>query len=245
MNTYHRLSLIVGCGLLLSCAVAGASTTVTVPSDYSSGTNSLAASTPFLSSAKTIQYVYKNTDVSALAGGQQITQIGFFVLGTGPTHFTNWDIQFSRTTAATTPGGLSTTFASNFDGTDTHAVTGRSGLLTISPVANQWLMISLTTPYVYTSGNLLITIRHSGGLDAGNNAASLSVDGIDPSLDPSTKTNAVSAGGYIAASGSVLNYSPRMRLVGNPVPEPAGAGLLVGLATIGLRRRARARAARL
>jgi hypothetical protein len=76
-------------------------------------------------------------------------------------------------------GQLSTTYTDNI-GTDAVAV--RSGPLTLpsgfnpggalTPAVNPWGgIIEFTTPYVYTGGNLLITIRHNGhtgGAGSGN-----------------------------------------------------------------------------
>ncbi|MBL9115254.1 MAG: choice-of-anchor D domain-containing protein [Verrucomicrobiaceae bacterium] len=171
-------------------------------------------------SAVSMQYAYSSHLLRYIPIGSKITSLAYR-LGSFESSwpastrtFTTFDIQLSSVAAA--PGSLSTSFATNL-GPD--AVTVRSGSLSISP--NSYVpgvngpTINFTTPYVYTGGNLLVTVRHSGnGVDAKYIDASPSIPGMHQAL---------SAGGLAATTGGFTD-PPRIEFTFTPPSEIALTG---------------------
>lgn len=120
------------------------------------------------------------SQLGAIAPGMQITGMYFRLYSSttfnpagtwpaAPISWNNYDVRVG--TAALGVAGASTTFAANLGG-DT--VLARSGALTLpmdsfggganSPAVNPWgSIISFTTPFTYSGGDLVIEIRHDGG----------------------------------------------------------------------------------
>lgn len=127
------------------------------------------------SNPMTVQYVYPAAFLAGIPHGSSITGIAFrkdedirwdawpsLPVGRAGSseHF---DVQMSKSVNA--PGHLSNTFAHNI-GPD--AVTVRTGPLSLAHQGEVTVFspeILFTTPYVYTGGDLLITIRHTGFTD--------------------------------------------------------------------------------
>jgi hypothetical protein len=196
-----------------------------------------------IDAASTIQFIYGSSFLSGIPIGAQIGGIqfrregGFASTPNADVTYTNFSLTLSKSLAA--PGSLSTTFASN-QGPD--AIEVRNGSLfvatnaypgTLSPNAFG-PVISFTTPYTYTGGDLLVTIRHTGA------DSNIGVQGriLDAENDPNLQ--------YLLSTGSLSTtatvnhaYAPVANLI---IPEPTGLCLLGGGALLLCRRARRARA---
>jgi hypothetical protein len=192
-----------------------------------------------IDAASTIQFIYGSSFLSGIPIGAQISGIQFRREGglaatpTSDVTYTNFSLTLSKSLAA--PGSLSTAFASN-QGAD--AIEVRTGSLFVPTNAypggtapNSFgPVISFTSPYTYTGGDLLVTIRHTG-------AAGLT--GIQGRfLDAENDSNLQ----YLLATGSLSTtattnqpYAPVANLI---VPEPTGLCVL-GAGALLLCRRAR------
>lgn len=170
--------------LLCSAGLARADT-INCPT-ASSGTGGSGAYTTVLhSQARSYQVVIGPAHLPSLPAntGAQITAIrwrlaSWQAYGAWPpvaVTYTNFDMTLSKSNFPA--GSLSTTYTNNI-GPD--AVATRSGPITfgagvfpggaVSPAFNAWgPAVVFTQPYVYTGGDLLITIRHTGnGASSGN-----------------------------------------------------------------------------
>jgi len=136
-------------------------------------------------------------------------------------------------------GSQTTTFANNFIGSPT---TVRTGPLTINqgsfpggsaPNPNPFgPYIDFTTPYVYTGGNLLIEIRHTG-----SNITNTTTDFLEVALQTNPDYNvhfwSATATGAAATTGALANFTvSKLRVV----PEPATLMMLVLGGLVALRR---------
>jgi serine protease AprX len=139
--------------------------------------------------ARTYQMVISASELDYLKPGSKITGMSFRAGGiqaTWPTADANWvqyDVQLAS--ALTTPGAMSTTFASNV-GSD--AVIVRSGALTIpaGSIRNDGILprafgptITFTSPYQYKGGDLVVTVRHTGNAAGGAGAGAAFLDGVN------------------------------------------------------------------
>jgi hypothetical protein len=139
--------------------------------------------------ASTFQWVFAASELSSVPTGSLVTGIGFRLNGGQVTfpaaalNLSRWDLQLSQ--SLNVPGALDVDFADNI-GPD--VVTVHSGPLTIpanfftgGAGPNPFAKIVFTTPYTYTGGNLLLTLRELGGV--GNSlfldAVSLPLAGTD------------------------------------------------------------------
>ncbi len=157
------------CILLAAAAWAAEASLVVVPGSLASveGNNS---NTGILGpNGRTFQYAYDSSVLSIQPGDKligmafRLTQSAGAI--TGPLSWTLFDIQISSSKAS--PGYLSNTFASNV-GSD--AVNVRSGALSFAAGAfpsghapNSFgPEISFSTPFTYSGGDLLLTVRTNG-----------------------------------------------------------------------------------
>jgi hypothetical protein len=170
-----------GAAMFLTSAFFAASAQAQT-ADVPEGVDTLAGtggySTVYHSAARSYQIVMNESVVQAagIAPNSNITGLAFrrptwSVHAPWPTNavtFAAWDLTLSRSNNPAP--NLSTTYTDNI-GAD--AVLVRSGPLTMQPAAlpggaltpavNPWgETIAFTTPYLYTGGDLLITIRHTG-----------------------------------------------------------------------------------
>jgi hypothetical protein len=174
---------------------------------------------PFSSGAWTFQWQIAASQLAPMAG-DTVTSIGFR-LATGASNvaagasITNWDLELSP--AANALGSLSTTFANNigaggvtvYDSSVTlPALTGGAG-------PNPFFLITFTTPYTYTSGDLLMTLVIPGG------GPQLALDGN--LVDANGDTAGQPGGG--TAQAQFFNYPITEFGYTTATPEPATLGL--------------------
>lgn len=132
--------------------------------------------TPVRDAPRTLQYVFGSSLLAGVPPGSEIGGIAFRLDGgaagwpSGSRTWSAFDVQLCR--AANPAGALAASFADNLGG---DVVTVRSGPLTVAAGAYQgWATpnpfgpeIVFTTPYTYSGGDLLVTIRHTGnGVDS-------------------------------------------------------------------------------
>src|SRR5262245_48565353 len=171
-----------------------ADTVVPAPFETTEGASSQFSS--LTSGERTLQFVYDSTQLGGLTAGTMISGLAFrldsafFGWPAGSRTWSSYNIQLSK--SLNDPGALSLTFANNIGG---DVVIVRSGSLTLSAgsfsaggTPNDFgPVISFTTSYLYTGGDLLITIRHTGnGVDAGSVDAITNVAGLYQGLGAST-----------------------------------------------------------
>lgn len=199
--------------------------------------------TPVRSAARTIQYVYDSSLLASLPVGSQITGMAFRLNGgeaswpPSARTWTNFDVQIS--TSVNNPGALSTTFSNNI-GLD--VVTVRTGSLTIAAGSYPGGVtpngfgpeIAFSTPYSYSGGDLLITIRHTGnGVDEAFIDATPDVAGVQQGIY-STATDAYTA--TVSNAGASLPVT-KLNYIASSGPEivveqPAGTLLSDGASTV-------------
>ena len=235
--------------VVLGAGVANAQ--LVVPNAYTSTAASTSGLNTFIrdtGNPRTGQLLINANQLTSFIG-QSIGSISFRL-------FTGSTVAFPATAASWTDftisigqgvafGSQTTTFANNFVGSPTIV---RSGPLTMNPGAfpvapgdpNPFgTPIVFTLPFVYTGGNLLIEIRHTGS-NIVNNAAN---DFLEVALttDPGFNSNfwAATATGNAATVGAVANFTVTQL---NVIPEPSVALLLLvgGVGTWLLRKRRQA-----
>ncbi len=189
------------------------------------------------------------SQLGAISPGMQITGMYFRLFantsfnpaGTWPAAPISWNNYEVRVgTAALGVAGASTTFAANLGG-DT--VLARSGGLTLpmdgfsgganTPAVNPWgPLISFTTPFTYSGGDLVIEIRHDGGTFTPTRF----LDAVLAS-NPGYGTNFRSITTTSFAGTTGTNASFTITQLEYVIPSP-GAAALFGLAGLaGIRRR--------
>ena len=141
---------------------------IVAPQPFSGTEGSNSSSGVLLGNSRTLQYVYSTSELG-FSAGSELAGLAFRLNNSQGTNvaltWTNYTIELSQSLFA--PGSLSTVFANNI-GAD--VVTVRSGPLAIAASAfpsggspNAFgPEIVFTTPYTYTGGDLLVTIRHTG-----------------------------------------------------------------------------------
>jgi PEP-CTERM motif len=197
----------------------------------------------------TFQYVYSATQFSTLTPGDEITGIGFRLPAGSSTFnsalvYSSFSLQIGQSTAA--PGALSTTFAAN-QASDT--VTAFSGPLTIPAGSfvggagpNPFYELAFATPYTYTGGNLLVTIRHSDvsssiSVDANTISGFSSVTDTAANFGSDNATQSDGQRGFYNSPVTAFYFSPVAPPPTVPVPEPSSLALLsLGLGLAGWRR---------
>jgi hypothetical protein len=176
----------------------------------------------------TFQWVFPASDFSTVPLGSPITAIGFRLdLGNttrpaSPINIAQWNLQLSKSTSASLT--LNPTFAANVA---PDVVTVRSGPLTIPVNAfpglqnpNPFYDIPFTTSYLYTGGNLLVTLKHTA------HSGEQSLISNDADVVSGGRGQSNSNSGFTATSGDTnIFHFPVTRFTF--VPEPASL-LLVG-----------------
>jgi hypothetical protein len=214
--------------------------TVVVPAPFET-TEGLSSQFSSLTSAeRTLQFVYDSTQLGGLTLGTTISGMAFRLdsvfFGWPPASRTwsSYNIQLSK--SLNDPGNLSLTFANNI-GAD--VVTVRSGSLTLSAGSfptggtpnNFGPVISFTTSYLYTGGDLLITIHTGNDVDAGSVDAIANAAGLYQGLGASTF-------GATTAEPTLVSNVPVVQLTTVSAPEPSTVLTLVaGMSLLGVLRR--------
>lgn len=175
-----------------------------VPNAYAAANGTASFLGPYSASPRTYQMLIASSELTNLVG-KNLTSISFRSLASATSSwpasdvvFTSFDIYLSGSVA---PADRSFTFANNIVGAQTQV---RSGSLTIpansltfgaSPNAFSY-DINFSSPWLYSGGNLLIEIRHTGFTGTAR-----SVDAIGTSTSGyATLFSACWAGNYTATS---------------------------------------------
>ena len=214
---------------------SAAAQTVVVPNAYANTQASASGLNTFIrdvNNPRTGQLLINASQLGA-AVGQQIDGLTFRLFTGATVNFpasnATWADYTINIGQGVAFGSQTTTFATNFVGTPT---TVRSGPLNIPAGAfvNDPLnpnpfgpLITFNTPYVYTGGNLLIEIRHTGS-NITNNAAN---DFLEVALTTDPGYNSAfwsaTATGATATVGAQANFTVTQL---HFVPAPASLALL-------------------
>ena len=180
----------------LALSAGALAQTATMPAGVDTVAGSGGYSNFFRSLARSMQLEMDDTGVAAagITPGTRITGISWRdpswqAFATWPAAgltatFQNYDITMSQSTRSSSQG-LSTTYTDNIA---TDAVAVRAGQLVlqsgflpggaVTPNVNAWGgVIQFTTPYVYTGGHLLLTIRHTGAVGSGSGNVDATANG--------------------------------------------------------------------
>lgn len=186
-----------------------ASTTV-IPNSYAALGGTGAFTGPFSTAARTYQWLINANQLTTMVGNNIISlamRIPTSSVANWPTSdvtYSNFDIYIGPGRA---PASKSLTFDSNFTGAKTLV---RSGSLVIA--ANSYTFggtpnafgtaITFTTPYLYSGGNLLVELRHSGftGTTRTNDALTTVTGGYG------TDISACWTGSYTGTTGTTGNF---------------------------------------
>lgn len=217
---------------------------VVAPNGNAATEGSALISGPLQIGGITYQFVFASSQFSAFSSGTSLTSIGFRlnagqITVSTPLTFANYQITLSQ--PAQPFPTLNSVFASNIGA---GSVLVRNGALTIPANAlvggagpNPFYDIAFNTPYVYTGGDLLVTLSHTG-----NGTANPLTDGGSLS-DGNSNTVLFNSFGATTGTADIFTY-PIARF-GTLVPEPGPLAFLVGMGASGagffVRRRRSAR----
>jgi hypothetical protein len=242
--------------LVLLGALGTTQAAVVVPNVCSASVGNFGINTPTRNLARTYQCVIDASQFAGLSVGDQITGLHWRAMSdpsanttaTWPASTASWanfDIYIS--TATTTPGTISNTFAAN-EGADKTAV--RLGAYSVAAGAyvssgvtatvSPWgPLITFTTPFTYSGGGITVTLRHTGN-DTGT---AYNVDGV-------AATNTAMGYGTAFAARAASAASPYTATTGtsspfvvtqfeaSPAPTPSSLAIL-GLGGLAISRRRR------
>ncbi|MEO6594081.1 MAG: hypothetical protein ABIP94_04945 [Planctomycetota bacterium] len=192
--------VLLSAGLLAQGSYVFPSTHATIPNG-----SSYISNVPFSAGISRIQIVYEGWDMT-LPVNTPITRIGFRQdsTQTSVSRILQLEVRMGQTSATAT--SLSTTFDNNYLGAP--AIVYAQGLFTLPALSaatpNSIVWVNLTTPYVYTGGNLLVEFRVLGN----NNANA----GFYYPLDLATYVSTVTPG----VQGCLNSGGQRAVLTSNP-----------------------------
>jgi len=120
-------------------------TTITV------GTGTTSSNFPFTTYWKDgrTQYLFTASELAAMGTTASITKIGFDVISVGGPAMTGFKISFKNTTTAT------------LSAFETGGFTVAYSPASYTPAGTGWQMITMTTPFTYTGGNLLMDVCYN------------------------------------------------------------------------------------
>lgn len=252
-NLWRLGKLAVLIGMATGAAGQARADFAVAPSGYTSTSGGNMLSTLLNSGARTFQEMFfpdQTGTVPGIPGGSTITQVAFRLASTQATVGRELDFADYSVQLGSEPFVPSESFTGNITA---NTVTVRSGALSIAANTLQGgsnsvnpfsFVISFTTPFVYTGGILVLTVRHTG-----NGVTSPFLDSAPISSGASTRY----ATGATATDPTSGGPNPIAQFQFTPavVPEPASATLcgLAGMMTwaaiaVG-RRRERCRGERL
>lgn len=195
---------------------------------------------PFADYNATFQIDFAASQLAGLAPGTAITDLGFRLVA-GSTNqpttddlFSSYQITLSKSNNSV--GSLSSTFADNI-GSD--AVTVYNSSLTIPANAltggsgpNPFYDISFASPYVYTGGDLLITLQHTAGSAVGFLLDANSYG--DGNADTVGNLNGADSNTAATGTAQFFNYPIVNLSTGvSSVPEPGAYALIASLGLTG------------
>ncbi len=231
MRTRIRLgSILLGLAAAILLATPAANAGVIVLPNANTNTSGNAQQFGVFGGAGTIdtlQWVYSASQLTSIVG-QQITSIGFRLPAgastvTTPATFTQWDLQVG--TSLNPPGSLSATYAANQGANTTTVLSGPLVIPANSFVGgagpNPFFDLQFTTPFTYTGGDLLFTLRKSTDSTANF--------GVDANTLPLSVTDTVGSTGSGDTTGTQHFFnSPITQLdfATAAVPEPSSLALL-------------------
>lgn len=201
-----------------------------VPPDRAAAEGNSGASGLLSPFSATLQFAYDQALLAALPNNSQVTGLRFRLnANDGPLSqaatFADYAITLSRSNFA--PDSLSLTFNDNVAA---DATLVRSGPLVLQPgdlpsggsPSSFGALIAFDTPYTYTGGHLLLTIRHTGNTGGSANTDFHFATGLR-SLDNFGNTATTALGDFNAGPVVGLEFtSPRT----SAVPAPGGLALL-------------------
>ena len=177
-----------------------------------------------------LQWVFSASEFSSISSGASITSIGFRANAIfGDLSYSQWDLQISS--AVNPAPTLDSTFANNIGADAVTVYSGALNILASSLTAGTFFDIDFLTPYIYSGGDLLMTLVWQG---PSTNRLAIDANSVSDGLG---NTNFVFS--TTATSGTTDYYSyPVTRFGVSSVPEPSTIALLsVGLAGMGFARK--------
>jgi len=224
-----------------STVLAGGPTQV-VPNGYENTVGVTAFTGPHAIGARTYQLLIHESQLTGLAG-LELTGLTWRIPANatvdwpaGGLNYANYDIFLS---GSVDPADRSLTFADNIVGTQTQV---RSGPLSVDASAypsggspNDFGVVIGFDNYLYTGGNLLVELRHTGNGVGSRSMDSISASGVGPGLGYGTLFSAAWTGSYDGTEGFQGNFAIT-QFTAIPTPGSAGLLALAGLAAVRRRR---------
>lgn len=236
-----RKQSVLATGALAAIALATPAFSVVVPnaSENTAGGGTFLG--PLSNSPRIYQLLIDDSQLTAQVG-QQLNSITWRLLPSATASFPSADQSFAnfdiRLSGSVEPSARSLTFADNVVGTQTLVRTGPLavplGSFKDDDTSPQpfGMEVEFQTPYLYTGGNLLIELRHTG-----ISGGSSSVDAILTS-NPMYGTLVSAAWSGTAGSPTGAQGNAVITQIGVLVPEPGTMSLAaIGLTMLGRRRR--------
>jgi hypothetical protein len=217
--------------LITGSAATLSSAQLVLPAANASAEGPAVITGPLANADLTFQWLFDGSQLPAVPAGSIFTAIGFRLDAGQPGRpgiehvFSRWDLQLSGSLHPA--GALDPVFANNVAA---DVVTVRSGPYTLPANSlpggagpNGFFFIPFTTPYTYSGGGLLLTLRQNGS----SGLALLPLDGV-ALAGLAGVADSVRGGGDDATSGQAqFSNVPVTALQYTPIPEPGSALLML------------------